>query len=745
MGSVRLPSGKRAKVPNGLTEGEVLELLWDKLPDGADKDAIGDKLETSGWGSAIGGTLGGIGGAIGGTFTAPFTAGIINPFTGGVAGSAGGAALGEAIEQWISGGRGETKDIGQAAIEGGAWGILPGAGGVAANALGKGGVKVAGQIIGSGLTGSALGAGIGGTTAALTGNDVASGIAIGAGTGFLGGAGRGVGRVVASDFAEGLSRSGNKALQAGSKPGARIIAGPNDYRVVNPITGRVTKVAGPVSQGSDSLLGRARGAVEGAIGAADKELFGSSTGSLKEDAFIAVKKFASGWVKKKVGRPTGAFQMAEAKRDIRRAALASLKRKFTRARGRAPDASEVGVLEEAADYAAADLKDYNFFKSRQTTPKPKVTSNSKGGWTDDAGNTFDAQGNHYGKSYAQGGKVNDILYGNYAQGGALSNKISKIHGEGYKAPGQAYAIAKSMGYAQGGDVSGILGEADGWKQEGQKYADQYGGGGGFDVSPSDLLDFIPIIGDLKGAYEVIQEIRKPNPNWLVVGALAGAGIIGLVPGIGDAAAIAIKKGARSAGKIAGKATADVIGHGRNLLDYDPAFVGRGTSASATHGVGADRTVMANYDDYGHYKYPKSEVTEQIAKDKAQHATEYASGNQWDFMGANNPEVKRINREAKIARASRKKRAPFMAAERSSMQEYLSKPHLSSLSDEDRYIEALSDYASSSSKKISRTKLQHVRDYLSASSRKGTDGRYYSNSNLYDRIEAATRAKLDKMF
>ena len=33
--------------------------------------------------------------------------------------------------------------------------------------------------------------------------------------------------------------------------------------------------------------------------------------------------------------------------------------------------------------------------------------------------------------------------------GTLGAKISKIHGEGYTAPGQAYAIAKSMGYNQG--------------------------------------------------------------------------------------------------------------------------------------------------------------------------------------------------------------------------------------------------------------------------------------------------------
>ena len=31
----------------------------------------------------------------------------------------------------------------------------------------------------------------------------------------------------------------------------------------------------------------------------------------------------------------------------------------------------------------------------------------------------------------------------------IGGKISKLHGEGYKAPGQAYAIAKSMGYNTG--------------------------------------------------------------------------------------------------------------------------------------------------------------------------------------------------------------------------------------------------------------------------------------------------------
>lgn len=54
---------------------------------------------------------------------------------------------------------------------------------------------------------------------------------------------------------------------------------------------------------------------------------------------------------------------------------------------------------------------------------------------------------------ARGGWVGESQMNNYAQGGeALSNKISKIYKEGYTAPGQSYAIAKSMGYFLGGPV-----------------------------------------------------------------------------------------------------------------------------------------------------------------------------------------------------------------------------------------------------------------------------------------------------
>ena len=46
----------------------------------------------------------------------------------------------------------------------------------------------------------------------------------------------------------------------------------------------------------------------------------------------------------------------------------------------------------------------------------------------------------------------------------IGKKISKLHGEGYTAPGQAYAIAKSMGYNVGGLVQ-FLKDKEGWDDE----------------------------------------------------------------------------------------------------------------------------------------------------------------------------------------------------------------------------------------------------------------------------------------
>ena len=89
-----------------------------------------------------------------------------------------------------------------------------------------------------------------------------------------------------------------------------------------------------------------------------------------------------------------------------------------------------------------------------------------------------------------------------------------------------------------------------------------------------LLDFVPIVGDIKGGYETVQmisdELGRDNPNWYLIGAMGGLGaaatIIGLVPGAGDAAAKAIMAGARSMADGAGKVA-------NALPKYDPNTLG----------------------------------------------------------------------------------------------------------------------------------------------------------------------------
>ena len=61
-----------------------------------------------------------------------------------------------------------------------------------------------------------------------------------------------------------------------------------------------------------------------------------------------------------------------------------------------------------------------------------------------------------------------------------------------------------------------------------------------------MAEATPIIGDAIAAEEVYKELQKDEPNYFLAGALGGAAIVGLVPGLGDAAASAIRAGARKA-------------------------------------------------------------------------------------------------------------------------------------------------------------------------------------------------------
>jgi len=86
-------------------------------------------------------------------------------------------------------------------------------------------------------------------------------------------------------------------------------------------------------------------------------------------------------------------------------------------------------------------------------------------------------------------------------------------------------------------------EALGWAAEGKKLAVDVP-----EVSFKDAATFVasmtPIIGDAVAAKEVYDELQKDEPNYYLAGALGGAALIGIIPGLGDVAAKAIKKGAK---------------------------------------------------------------------------------------------------------------------------------------------------------------------------------------------------------
>jgi hypothetical protein len=122
------------------------------------------------------------------------------------------------------------------------------------------------------------------------------------------------------------------------------------------------------------------------------------------------------------------------------------------------------------------------------------------------------------------------------------------------------------------DLSAQTDEALGWAAEGKKLAVDVPNK---DVTLKDAATFVasmtPIIGDAMSAKEIWDETQKEDPNWLLVGALGGATAIGLIPGVGDAAASLIKKGARNALDTAKRVEVDptALGSGLGNLRLKP--------------------------------------------------------------------------------------------------------------------------------------------------------------------------------
>ena len=432
MGKVKLPSGKIAKVPDGLTEQEVVELLFEKLPEGDDKKAMGDKLDTSGWGATIGGAVGGIGGAALGAF-----AGGVGALPGGAAGGALGAAAGEGIEQWISG-KGDLSDVGTSALIGGAGGAI---GGGALGAATKFGAK--GAALYGGGVGAAEGAREGGTAGALTG------AALGAATGGLGGGlvGKGVSKVSKH---LGLDRKVDDALTGLKKPAEDYLDG-----LIKMQTGR------------------------------------TAAGGLK--------KAQAGW---DIKRNLVGFLATQMKKKLGKSKLSE---------------AEHNAINQRASQLLKDKASYKQFRDTAAeTAKPKGTPVKR-----------------YGQEYLR------------SEDGGLYDYDGVFKG-------------MDPNFAEGGQVRRSDPKGN--------YASRVADSGAL----STAADFIPIIGDAKAAYEVYDEIQKPNPNWMLVGALGGAAIIGLIPGIGDAAAAAIKAGAKKGLGAVKKAPADefapVFDHTKGTAD-----------------------------------------------------------------------------------------------------------------------------------------------------------------------------------
>jgi len=106
-------------------------------------------------------------------------------------------------------------------------------------------------------------------------------------------------------------------------------------------------------------------------------------------------------------------------------------------------------------------------------------------------------------------------------------------------------------------------EALGWAAEGKKLAVDIP-----EVSFKDAATFVaemtPIVGDVMAAKEVYDELQKDEPNYYLAGALGGAALVGLVPGIGDVAAKAIKKGAKEVFDVAKRVEVDPNAMGSGL-------------------------------------------------------------------------------------------------------------------------------------------------------------------------------------
>ena len=91
------------------------------------------------------------------------------------------------------------------------------------------------------------------------------------------------------------------------------------------------------------------------------------------------------------------------------------------------------------------------------------------------------------------------------------------------------------------------GTANQWREYGESLAVNLGDVTWADVANT-VIDFTPIIGDIKGGVEgaeiISEELKTDSPNWRLIGMVGGAAVLGIIPFAGDAAKKMIMKGAQ---------------------------------------------------------------------------------------------------------------------------------------------------------------------------------------------------------
>ena len=60
---------------------------------------------------------------------------------------------------------------------------------------------------------------------------------------------------------------------------------------------------------------------------------------------------------------------------------------------------------------------------------------------------------------------------------------------------------------------------------------------------------VPFISEAVTVRDIKNELAKKDPNWWAIGLLGGAGVLGLVPLVGDIAGSAIRQGVKARNKV----------------------------------------------------------------------------------------------------------------------------------------------------------------------------------------------------